>query len=121
MNDPMLLHRIAARLVAEPQLSQRLWLEVPEHGVFQHLEQFRILCALLKPAGCKIDASFVNDLEQNPSNQVFLRGLAIIAHSIGLSAIGEGARSEAEIASLLELGFDGVTGPAVTQGPEQTG
>jgi EAL domain-containing protein (putative c-di-GMP-specific phosphodiesterase class I)/GGDEF domain-containing protein len=146
MNDPMLLHRIAARLVAEPQLSQRLWLEVPEHGVFQHLEQFRILCALLKPAGCKlgiehvghqvsrigqlhdlgldymkIDASFVNDLEQNPSNQVFLRGLAIIAHSIGLSAIGEGARSEAEIASLLELGFDGVTGPAVTQRPEQTG
>jgi EAL domain-containing protein (putative c-di-GMP-specific phosphodiesterase class I) len=47
---------------------------------------------------------------------VFLRGLAIIAHSIGMRAIGEGARTDAEIRSLRELGFDGVTGPAVTAG-----
>jgi EAL domain-containing protein (putative c-di-GMP-specific phosphodiesterase class I) len=107
--------------------------------VFQNLEQFRVLCALFKPSGCrlgiehvghevsrigelhdlgldymKIDASFVQGVEQNAANQVFLRGLAIIAHSIGMRAIGEGARADAEIRSLRELGFDGVTGPAVT-------
>ncbi len=142
MGDPVTLHRIAARLAGMPEIASRLWLEVPEHGVFQNIEQFRVLCALLKPVGCrlgiehvghqvsrigqlhdlgldymKIDASFVQGLEQNAANQVFLRGLAIIAHSIGLSAIGEGARTEAEISALLELGFDGVTGPAVTARP----
>jgi EAL domain-containing protein (putative c-di-GMP-specific phosphodiesterase class I) len=68
----------------------------------------------------KIDASFVRGLEENHANQVFLRGLAIIAHSIGLSAIGEGARTEQEVKMLVEMGFDGVTGPAVTlRGKEQ--
>ncbi len=138
MGDPLVLHRIAGVLSAEPALSARLWLEVPEHGVFQNLEQFRVLCALLKPTGCrlgiehvghevsrigelhdlgldymKIDASFVQGLDQNSANQVFLRGLAIIAHSIGMSAFGEGARSAAEVDALRELGFDGATGPAV--------
>jgi EAL domain-containing protein (putative c-di-GMP-specific phosphodiesterase class I)/GGDEF domain-containing protein len=141
MGDPLVLHRIAGLLAAEPSVSGRLWLEVPEHGVFQNLEQFRVLCALFKPSGCrlgiehvghevsrigelhdlgldymKIDASFVQGVEQNAANQVFLRGLAIIAHSIGMRAIGEGARTDAEIRSLRELGFDGVTGPAVTAG-----
>jgi len=140
MADPMVLHRIAARLGAEPEVASRLWLEVPEHGVFQNIEQFRVLCALLKPSGCrlgiehvghevsrigelhdlgldymKIDASFVQGLEQNAANQVFLRGLAIIAHSIGMIAIGEGARTDAEIRTLREMGFDGVTGPGVKE------
>jgi EAL domain-containing protein (putative c-di-GMP-specific phosphodiesterase class I) len=139
MNDAVLVHRIAGRLGAAPELSKRLWLEVPEHGVFQSLEHFRILCALLKPVGCrlgiehvghqvsrigqlhdlgldymKIDASFVRNLDHNQSNQVFLRGLAIIGHSIGLTVIGEGAQTEAEHAMLMELGFDGATGPAIT-------
>jgi predicted signal transduction protein with EAL and GGDEF domain len=139
MNDAVLVHRMAGRLSAEPELSRRLWLEVPEHGVFQNLEHFRILCALLKPVGCrlgiehvghqvsrigqlhdlgldfmKIDASFVRGLDQNQANQVFLRGLAIIGHSIGLTVIGEGAHTEAEFEMLVELGFDGATGPAIT-------
>lgn len=139
MNDALLVHRLANRLGQASDLARRLWIEVPEHGAFQHLEHFRILCALLKPTGCrlgiehvghqvsrigelhdlgldymKIDASFVRGLDENHPNQVFLRGLAIIAHSIGLSAIGEGARSEQEVKMLVEMGFDGVTGPAVT-------
>jgi len=139
MNDAVLVHRIATRLGAEPELAKRLWLEVPEHGVFQNLERFRVLCSLLKPTGCrlgmehvghevsrigqlhdlgldylKIDASFVHGLDESQANQVFLRGLAMIAHSIGLTAIAEGAHTEAEFRTLVELGFDGATGPAVT-------
>ena len=139
MNDAVLMHRLASRLGETPELAKRLWLEVPEYGVFQNLENFRILSALLKPVGCrigiehvghqvahigelhdlgldylKIDASFVQGIDQNQANQVFLRGLAMIAHSIGLSAMAEGVGTEAEFRTLVELGFDGATGPAVT-------
>ena len=139
MNDAVLMHRLASRLGETPELAKRLWLEVPEYGVFQSLENFRILSALLKPVGCrigiehvghqvahigelhdlgldylKIDASFVQNIDQNQANQVFLRGLAIIAHSIGLSAMAEGVGTEAEFRTLVELGFDGATGPAIT-------
>ncbi|MBK6279144.1 MAG: EAL domain-containing protein [Gammaproteobacteria bacterium] len=139
MNDAVLVHRLASRLGETPELAKRLWLEVPEYGVFQNLENFRILSALLKPLGCrigiehvghqvarigelhdlgldylKIDASFVHGIDQNQANQVFLRGLAMIGHSIGLSAMAEGVGSEAEFRALVELGFDGATGPAVT-------
>lgn len=140
MNDAVLMHRLADRLSKVPELSRRLWLEVPEHGVFQNLEHYRILCSLLKPVGCrlgiehvghqvsrigllhdlgidyiKVDASFVRDIDNNQANQVFLRGLAMIAHSIGLNAIGEGVHSYDEFRALVELGFDGATGPAVTR------
>ena len=139
MNDAVLLHRVAQRLAAAPDLAKRLWLEVPEYGAFQNLENFRILSALLKPVGCrigiehtghqvahigelhdmgldylKIDASFVHRIDESQSNQVFLRGLAIIAHSIGLAAIAEGVATEQEFRTLVELGFDGATGPAIT-------
>ena len=31
-----------------------LWLEVPEYGALQHLQEFRRLCLRLKPLGCKL-------------------------------------------------------------------
>jgi predicted signal transduction protein with EAL and GGDEF domain len=139
MNDASLMDRIAGKLASAPELAKRLWLEVPEHGVFQNLDSFRILCAMLKPAGCrlgiehvghqvsrigllhdlgldyiKVDASFVRNLHENQANQVFLRGLAMIAHSIGLTALAEGVQTEPEFRALVELGFDGATGPAIT-------
>jgi len=139
MNDAVLVHRIASKLGRVRENAVRLWIEIPEHGVFQHLEHFRVLCALLKPLGChlgiehvghqvsrigqlhdigidyiKIDAAFVKGIDENQANQVFLRGLAMIAHSIGLSTLAEGVDSAAELRTLVELGFDGATGPAVT-------
>jgi EAL domain-containing protein (putative c-di-GMP-specific phosphodiesterase class I) len=146
MNDASLMDRIAGKLASAPELAKRLWLEVPEHGVFQNLDSFRILCAMLKPAGCrlgiehvghqvsrigllhdlgldyiKVDASFVRNLHENQANQVFLRGLAMIAHSIGLTALAEGVQTEPEFRTLVELGFDGATGPAITAREQQPG
>ncbi|MCG3171125.1 MAG: hypothetical protein CALGDGBN_02712 [Pseudomonadales bacterium] len=147
MNDALLVHRMATRLGAAGEHASRLWIEVPEHGAFQHMERFRVLCALLKPLGCrigiehvghqvsrigqlhdlgidyiKIDAAFVKGIDENQANQVFLRGLAMIAHSIGLSTLAEGVDSAAELRTLVELGFDGATGPAITaiQGNDAT-
>ncbi len=104
--------QIAATLAAEPALASRLWIEVPEAGVFQHFELFRAFCARLKPLGCrigiehmghqvarsaqlyelgvdyvKIDASFVLNIDRNMGNQIFLRGLLMIARAIGVQAI----------------------------------
>jgi len=135
------LNHISARLAAEPVLAKRLWLEVPEHGVFQYLDHFRNLCTLLKPLEVKlgiehvghqvsrlgqlhdigfdyikVDSSFVQDVDQSQGNQVFLRGLGMIARSIGLLTIAEGVRSDAEFKALIDLGFDGATGPGVGVG-----
>jgi len=135
---PGFIEQLAEKL-SGTDLGSRLWLEVPEYGVFQNLQSYRELCMRLKPLGCrigiehvghqiirlgelhdlgldylKIDAAFVRNIDQHRANQIFLRGLAIIAHSIGLCVIAEGVETEAEFNMLLELGFDGATGPAIT-------
>lgn len=116
----------------------RLWLEIPESGAFDHLAAFRELCAELKQHGCrvgiehfgrqfsqvgqlhdlgldfvKVDSSFIRGIEANSGNQAFLKGLSSIAHSIGLSVYAEGVASTAELETLAGLGFDGATGPAI--------
>ena len=121
-------------------VSRRLWLEVSEAGALAHFDAFRSLCLALKSTGCmlgiehfgrqfseigrlhdlgldylKVDASFVHELELNAGNRAFLAGLATIAHGIGLLVIAEGVVSEAELAALAEVGFDGATGPAIGQ------
>jgi diguanylate cyclase (GGDEF)-like protein len=123
-----------------PALCRRLWIEVPESGAFRQLDAFRDLCRTLKGLGCrigvehfgqrfgeiaklsdlgldylKVDGSFVAGIDANAGNQEFLRGLCNMAHAIGVSVIAEGVRSQAELAALPGLGFDGVTGPAVAE------
>jgi EAL domain-containing protein (putative c-di-GMP-specific phosphodiesterase class I) len=107
--------------------------------VFRQIEAFRDLCRTLKKLGCrvgiehfghrfgeiaklsdlgldylKVDGSFIHGIHLNAGNQEFLKGLCKMAHSIGVSVIAEGVRSAEELAVLPGLGFDGVTGPAVS-------
>jgi EAL domain-containing protein (putative c-di-GMP-specific phosphodiesterase class I)/GGDEF domain-containing protein len=118
----------------------RLWLEVSESGVLSHFDAFRIFCASLRNVGCKIgiehfgrqfseigrlhdlgldylkvDASFIRGLDGNAGNQAFLKGLSTIAHGIGLKVIAEGVTTQAELAVLGVVDFDGATGPAVNE------
>lgn len=113
--------------------------EVPEIAVFNHLKAFRTFCAQLKSVGCRVgvehvclrisrlgelhdigldyikfDASLVRDIDQHETNNTLLRGLCLIAHSIGIQAIAEGVTTEAEINTLKEIGMDGMTGPGIT-------
>lgn len=121
-----------------PELASRLWIEVPESGAFRHLAEFRELCLSLKPLGVKmglehvgpqfsrigdlydlgldyikIDSSIIRDIHANLGSQAFLRGLCIIAHSLGMLTIAEGVQSREELEILPGLGVDGMTGPAV--------
>ena len=112
--------------------------EVSEVAVFDHLDEFKHFCSKLKAAGChvgvehvslrisrlgelhdiglgyiKFDASIVRGIDTNETNKTLLRGLCMVAHSIGLQAIAEGVNNQAEIESLKEIGIDGLTGPGV--------
>jgi len=141
MCNPSYLEKLIALLTQHRSIAQNLWLEVPEDGVFNQLEEFRKFCSSLKPLGCKIgvehvgaqisrlgelhdlgldyikiDASLIRGVDSNTGNQAFLKGLCLIAHSIGLMTIAEGVHNEREVAALPALGIDGMTGPAVKLG-----
>ncbi|MFM8353609.1 MAG: EAL domain-containing protein, partial [Gammaproteobacteria bacterium] len=125
---------LASCLAAEPALAERLWIEIPDTAVFQHFDLFRGFCARLKPLGCrigiehmghqvariaqlyelgvdylKIDAAFVLNIDRSTGNQIFLRGLLMMAHAIGVQAIAEGVATRAELDTVFELGLDGAT------------
>ena len=137
--DPRFIDWILQTLRAQQDKASRLWIEIPEYGVYQHLEGFRTLCQQLKIVGCqvgikhlgyeisqigqlhdlgldyvKIDASLIRDIDSNVANQALLRALCMIVHSIGLIAIAEGVQKETEWGILGSLGLDGATGPIVT-------
>lgn len=114
-------------------------LEVSEQGLFRHFTAVRSLREAVAGSGCgfgvehagrrfaqmsglqelgldylKIDASFITGIDSNPENRSFLAGLISIAHGMGMQVLAEGVRNEAELAAVIALGFDGATGPAIT-------
>ncbi|GHC25179.1 EAL domain-containing protein [Aidingimonas halophila] len=137
-NDPAFISALKARLQAAPEAAPHLWFEVPEIMAVHHLESFRSLCRELERFGCrmglehvgpefskiaqlhdvglsylKIDASLVNNVDDSVDQQSILRGMATLCHSIGIKIIAEGVETDAEHTTLLELGFDGMTGPGI--------
>lgn len=129
----------AAKLVKQHlQHPSLLSFEVPEIAAFEHLNEFKHFCSKLKAVGChvgvehvglrisrlgelhdigldyiKFDASIVRGINSNETNKTLLRGLCMVAHSIGVRAIAEGVNNDDEIESLKEIGIDGLTGPGV--------
>lgn len=126
-------------LLEHQDICQRLWLEIPESGAFRQFQAFKKFCLEMQPLGCKvgiehfghqfsgigqlpglgldflkIESSFIRNIDQQEGNQTFLKGVCTIAHNIGLKVFAEGVQNEQEIATLLALGFDGMTGPGVT-------
>lgn len=135
LSQPEAMIAITTIIKSSIDIGDLLWLEVPEYGIFQSLEGFRYFNQLLKPLKCKvgiehvgheiscigklhdlgidfvkIDSSFIRDINTNTSNQIFLRGLCTIVHSIGMEIIAEGVLTQAEHDYLATLGFDGGTG-----------
>ena len=133
-----LLERIKATIKTTPSLASRLWLEFQEAHVARHFPQFRSLSRALLDLGCKvgiehaghqvehisalhdlglhyvkIDGSITRGIDSNLANQVFLRGVCLITHSIGVLTLAEGVQTAAEAALLPSLGVQGMTGPAV--------
>jgi EAL domain-containing protein (putative c-di-GMP-specific phosphodiesterase class I)/GGDEF domain-containing protein len=119
-------------------VANRLCFELPEKSAFEHLTEFRNFCRQLKSLGCKvgvehvgayisrlgelhdvgldyikIDVSIIKDIDSNEANKTLLRGLCMIARSIGVMAIAEGVQTDNEQATLKQIGLDGMTGPGI--------
>lgn len=129
------------RLLQQTPTSARLWLEIPESGLFRHFTAVRALrdelsglnvrfgiehmgrrfqsVGQLQELGLhyiKVDAVFIRGVDTNHGNQAFLKGLASITRGMGIKLVAEGVQTDEELVLLPELGFDGATGPAVTAG-----
>lgn len=136
--DPEFRRRLLKQLRDHPACRRRLHLEIPEAGGLSRLNALRQLSRDLKPLECriglehfghhfnrigllydlgldflKVDASFIQGLDQNPGNQAFLAGLCEIAHRIGMQVYAEGVERQEEMDKLDELGFDGASGVLV--------
>lgn len=129
-------------LTSHAEKCSRLWIEIPEYGVFRNFDAFASFCAALAPLGCrigvehfgrhfgeiaklaelgldylKVDSSYIRNIHENTGNQSFLRGMCQMAHTVGILVIAEGVMHVVEQETLLALGFDGVTGQVVTRPP----
>jgi len=138
MRNPAYLENIVKLMNAQPQCAPSLWLEVTEDSAFNYLNDFTLFCNTLKPLGVKlgikhvgaqiarlselhdlnldyikIDTSLIRDIDRNTGNQALIKGLCLIAHSIGLMTIAEGVKTDRENMILPTLGIDGMTGPAI--------
>jgi EAL domain-containing protein (putative c-di-GMP-specific phosphodiesterase class I)/GGDEF domain-containing protein len=138
MCDPKYAQKAATLVLQHLQHPEHLSFEVSEVAVFEHLNEFKQFCNVLKAAGChvgvehvglrisrlgelhdiglsyiKFDASIVRNIDTLENNKSLLRGLCMVVHSIGVQAIAEGVNSKGEIKALKEIGIDGLTGPAI--------
>ena len=136
--NPHFLETTVNLIKNNQHLAHHLYFEVPEQGVFDHLVEFRNFCGQLKALGCKvgvehvgfriarlgelhdmgldylkIDVSVIRDIDSNQANQALLRGLCMIAHSIGVMAIAEGVQTVSELDVLKQIGVDGMTGAGI--------
>ncbi|MGS2742358.1 EAL domain-containing protein [Halomonas sp. LS-001] len=138
LRDVHFIRNLTQKLRQAGSTTDWLWMELPEHVAIHDLASFRLLCRELQPMGVKIglehvgsefnkladlhdlglsflkfDSSLVSGVEHSTDQQTILRGMATLAHSLGILAIGEGVKHEAEANALFDLGLDGITGPGV--------
>jgi EAL domain-containing protein (putative c-di-GMP-specific phosphodiesterase class I)/GGDEF domain-containing protein len=121
-----------------PHVAEKLYFEISEQDAFEHLAEFQRFCQKVRVLGCKIgiehvgsrisrlgelhevglhyikiDASVIRGIDSNEANKTLLRGLCMIAHSIGVLTIAEGVNTALEIEAIKIIGIDGMTGPGI--------
>lgn len=136
--NPGFVEKAVTLIKNAPSTANHLFFEIPERGAFDHLPEFRQFCLEVKKLGChigiehvgsrisrlgelhdiglnyiKIDASVIRDIDTNEANKTLLRGLSMIAHSMGVIAIAEGVQNQKELQTLKQIGIDGMTGPGI--------
>jgi EAL domain-containing protein (putative c-di-GMP-specific phosphodiesterase class I) len=60
----------------------------------------------LSPDVVKLDLTLIRDIDQDPARQALTAGLRYFTNQTGTKILAEGVESEAEAATLRELGFD---------------
>ncbi|WP_085918469.1 EAL domain-containing protein [Halomonas sp. CSM-2] len=138
VSDMAFIKALRQRLEHAPEAARKLWIELPESTALHDLASFRLLCRELQHTGVRIglehvgseftrladlhdlglaflkfDASLVSGVDEAFDQQTILRGMATLAHSLGILAIAEGVKRPEEAETLFDLGLDAVTGPGV--------
>ena len=138
MCNPEFIEKACKLIKLNIGIANLLNFEIPEKSAFEFADEFRHFCNQIKPLGCKvgiehvgarisrlgelhdigldyikIDVSIINDIDSNEANKTLLRGICMIAHSIGVMAIAEGVQTENEQTTLKQIGVDGMTGPGI--------
>jgi EAL domain-containing protein (putative c-di-GMP-specific phosphodiesterase class I)/GGDEF domain-containing protein len=136
--DERQVDRIVERLNQNKEQAVRLHLDIAEDIAFDHPEEFRQFCERVIPTGCrvgvehldhyvghlgnlnslglhyvKVSHALIAGVAQDATVQTMLRSLCTISHTMGLQVIAEGVTQISDVSLLMEIGFDGVAGPAV--------
>ncbi|MGR2740915.1 EAL domain-containing protein [Billgrantia sp. Q4P2] len=138
LNDGHFVGELLSRVGAHQGIADKLWFELPQSVAMQQPQALKTLCHALLGLGCrvglehvgtqfgkieglqdlglsfmKIDGALSQEIESRRDQQSLLRGMATLAHSLGIMAIAEGVESQGAAGTLFELGLDGVTGPGI--------
>jgi EAL domain-containing protein (putative c-di-GMP-specific phosphodiesterase class I)/DNA-binding response OmpR family regulator len=54
----------------------------------------------------KIDRSFISELGTNPTDEIIVKAILVMAHSLGIRVVAEGVETAAQLAVLLEHGCE---------------
>ena len=136
--DGHFVGELLSRIQAHQGIADKLWFELPQSVALQQPQALRTLCHALLGLGCKvglehvgtqfgkieglqdlglsfmkIEASLSQEVESRSDQQSLLRGMATLAHSLGILTFAEGVENLDAAKVLFELGLDGVTGPGI--------
>ena len=125
-----------AQLDAHRAVTPRLIFQVSESGALANFEALTTFCRAVYPRQCRmgisqygsrfsevtplselgisylqLDARMFNDLEPQSTSTDYARGLCILAHNLGWQVLAQEVETQAQLASLRALGFDGASGP----------
>jgi len=134
-NHPEQLQSFINTLQRHPEQARHIRLSIPEYGAYQYLGALTHFCKQLKPLACKIgieqvgpeianigqltdlgldyviiNTAITRDIDSNTTNQIFLRGLCTIVHSIGLQTIADEVITTQEWNTAIKMGVDAAIG-----------
>ena len=148
LSNPDFLPYLLKLLENNPEISNKLCFELTESAALNNLSESSNLVTQMKALGAKfavddfgsgyasysyltqlpidfvkIDGSFCVDIETSPVNQMVVRSITEISHTMGTKVIAEFVESKAALSCLQEIGVDMVQGyyldkpsPLVLQG-----
>jgi EAL domain-containing protein (putative c-di-GMP-specific phosphodiesterase class I) len=131
---------VSVQLQAAPQAAAKLWTDIPEALAVSHPGVIQELTRRWRPLGVhvglehagaalsgltrlyelgldyvRIDARFLGGIGHDADVRRHAEGLVALLRGIGLGVYAEGVAQPDDLRVLWSLGFDGATGPAVTQ------
>jgi EAL domain-containing protein (putative c-di-GMP-specific phosphodiesterase class I) len=131
---------VSVQLQAAPQAAAKLWTDIPEALAVSHPGVIQELTRRWRPLGVhvglehagaalsgltrlyelgldyvRIDARFLGSIGHDADVRRHAESLVTLLRGIGLGVYAEGVAQPDDLRVLWSLGFDGATGPAVTQ------